>query len=160
MGRVEDDMTDKGAEKGADDERQPGSRRACLQSRLARRERALDLNALLQTSVVFWRGTSGHAYVHTVYSLAGCPSLPPASVLLARQVDGAGRMVLDVFGVANSAPSLNLAEVRHRGALMGANEVHVHFGVPDRRSRQATVADLRTRYVGRGAIGLRAGPAA
>jgi hypothetical protein len=125
------------------------------EERAAWPERARDLDALLAGRTVFWRGTSGYAYVHTVYSLAGCPPLPPCSVLLARQAEGAGRMVLDVFAVSHAAPTLNLADVRQRGALMGANEVHVHFAVPDRRARQSAVADLRTRYIGRGPGGLR-----
>ena len=125
-------------------------------SKVAGRGRCLeqmDIESLFDSAVVFWRGTSGHAYVHTVYTLAGCPPLPPASVLLVdRQADGR-RAILDVIGVGHTASSLNLAEVRQRGAQLGANEVHVHFAHLDVRARQTAVADLRTRYTGHHLIG-------
>jgi hypothetical protein len=114
----------------------------------SRRLEQMDLKSLFDSAIVFWSGTSGYAYVHTVYTLAGCPPLPPASVLLVdRQADG-GRVILDVIGVGHTAPSLNLAEVRQRGAQLGANEVHVHFSELDVRARQTAVADLWTRYTG------------
>jgi hypothetical protein len=108
----------------------------------------MDVESLFDSAIVFWRGTSGHAYVHTVYTLAGCPPLPPASVLLVDNQGGTRRVILDVIGVGHAAPSLNLAEVRQRGAQLGANEVHVHFADLDVRARHTAVADLRTRYTG------------
>jgi hypothetical protein len=108
----------------------------------------MDLESLFDSAIIFWRGTSGHAYVHTVYTLVGCPPLPPASVLLVDRKDDGGRVILDVIGVGHAVPSLNLAQVRQRGAQLGANEVHVHFADLDVRARQTAVADLRTRYTG------------
>jgi len=112
-----------------------------------------ELDRLLDSAIVFWRGTSGHAYVHTVYTLAGCPPLPPAAILLVNKQASDQREILDVIGVGNAAPTLNLAEVRRRGAQLGANEVHVHFIRRDDQARQTAVADLRTRYAGCAAVG-------
>lgn len=112
-----------------------------------------ELARLLESAIVFWRGTSGHAYVHTVYTLAGCPPLPPASIMLVKSSAGARREILDVIGVVHAAPTLNLAEVRRRGAELGADEVHVHFANSDDQARQTAIADLRTRYAGQAAIG-------
>jgi hypothetical protein len=58
-----------------------------------------------------------------------------------------------VIGVADPVETLNLAEVRQRGAKLGANEVHVHFTRNDAAARQTAVADLRTRYKGSEAVG-------
>ncbi len=112
-----------------------------------------ELARLLESAVVVWRGTSGHAYVHTVYTLAGCPPLPPAAIMLVKSRAGRQREILDVIGVGNAAPTLNLAEVRQRGASLGANEVHVHFANHSDQARQTAIADLRTRYAGCAAIG-------
>ncbi len=112
-----------------------------------------ELDRLLDSAIVFWRGTSGYAYVHTVYTLAGCPPLPPAAVLLVNNQASDQREILDVIGVGNAAPTLNLAEVRRRGAQLGANEVHVHFVHRDDQARQTAVADLRTRHAGCAAVG-------
>ena len=78
----------------------------------------------------FWTGASGRRYVHTVYELLECPPLPAANYVLVRRGAGARRKVLSIGRVANSAPSLNLAEIRQRGAVLGANEVHVHLLAP------------------------------
>jgi hypothetical protein len=75
----------------------------------------------------FWTGASGERYVHSVFSLIGCPELPPANiVLVSRDADGR-RQALHIMRVENEAGSLNLAELRHLGANLGAKEVHVHL---------------------------------
>lgn len=112
-----------------------------------------ELEGLLDSAIVFWRGTSGHAYVHAVYTLAGCPPLPPAAVLLVKKGAGDHRKILDVIGVGHAAPTLNLAEVRRRGAQLGASEVHVHFARRDTQARQTAIADLKTRHTGTAAVG-------
>lgn len=59
------------------------------------------------------------------FSLIGCPPIGQGNFVLARrEADGTAK-VLHMGRSANSSPSLNLARVRHLGALMGANEVHV-----------------------------------
>ena len=75
----------------------------------------------------FWRGASGHCYVHSVYSLVECPPLPAANFVLARK-DTRGRTVNLTNGrVSHHAPTLNLAELRQLGAGLGASEVHIHL---------------------------------
>ncbi len=59
------------------------------------------------------------------FSLVECPPIGPGNfVLVQRAADGSAK-VLHMGRSINSSPSLNLARVRHVGALMGANEVHV-----------------------------------
>src|SRR4029079_1425138 len=75
----------------------------------------------------FWTGASGKRYVHSVYDLLECPPMPAVNyVLVRRNVDGRLE-ALSIGRVSNGAPSLNLAEIRHRGAELGAHEVHVHL---------------------------------
>jgi hypothetical protein len=81
----------------------------------------------LSERFMFWRGASGAAYVHTVYSLIGCPEVPPANFVLVRRSADGERRVLKIGRVTDAAPSVNLAELRHVGANLGANEVHVHL---------------------------------
>jgi hypothetical protein len=85
----------------------------------------------------FWSGASGQRYVHTIYSLIECPELPRANYVLVHR-DAAGRCrVLRIGRLAHKAESLNLAEIRHTGAKLGANEVHVHLlGRSDQQRRQ------------------------
>ena len=42
------------------------------------------------TGFSYWTGISGRRYVHTVYSLLGCPVLPEANYVLVHR-DAAGR---------------------------------------------------------------------
>ncbi len=94
----------------------------------------------------FWTGSSGQRYVHSVFSLIGCPELPP-SVYALFHVDASGkRTVLRVGRIEHDAPSLNLAEIRHRGARLGANEVHIHFLAGSERQRRLVELDIRSAH--------------
>ncbi|AHB47591.1 hypothetical protein W911_02875 [Hyphomicrobium nitrativorans NL23] len=91
----------------------------------------------------FWSGASGQRYVHSVYSLLECPEVPVANFLLVRR-DGSGhREVLAIGRLRHGSSSLNLAEIRLRGARLGANEVHVHLLAPSAEERRAVELDLR-----------------
>jgi hypothetical protein len=95
-----------------------------------------------------WRGASGQGYTHNVYSLIDCPPLPPASWILVRR-DGHGRRTaLRVDLGRSDAPTLNLAQVRQRGAQLGANEVHVHFAAASEDERRLVACDLRAGLFG------------
>jgi hypothetical protein len=95
-----------------------------------------------------WRGASGTGYAHSVYSLIGCPPLPPASWVLVRR-DARGRRTALSIGLGLSdAPTLNLAQVRRRGAQLGANEVHVHFETATDDERRLVACDLRAGLFG------------
>lgn len=91
----------------------------------------------------FWCGTSGQQYVHSVFGLIGCPELPRANYLLVRRGASGRRTILRIGRTEHDAASLNLAEIRHRGAKLGANEVHVHFLGADERQRRTIERDLR-----------------
>ncbi len=92
----------------------------------------------------FWTGASGRRYVHTVYSLVECPALPAGNYILVHR-DGAGqRTVLSIGRAIEAAPSLNLAEIRRRGAELGANEVHVHLLASNAKLSQLVEFDLRS----------------
>lgn len=75
----------------------------------------------------FWTGASGARYVHTVYDLLTCPTLPASNYMLIKRETAGNPEILSIGQLKNSATSLNLAEVRRRGAELGATEVHVHL---------------------------------
>jgi hypothetical protein len=90
----------------------------------------------------YWRGASGRRYLHSVYTLVGCPALPRANYILVRRYDD-GRRVPLAFGVTkDDAISLNLAHLRHEGAKRGANEVHIHLLAETPAERADAEADL------------------
>src|SRR5262245_63504124 len=94
----------------------------------------------------FWTGASSRRYVHSVFSLIECPELPPANYVLVKR-DGRGRRkILRIGRTDHDAPSLNLAELRHRGAKLGANEVHVHLLTDSRGQRRLVEMDLRAAH--------------
>jgi hypothetical protein len=82
--------------------------------------------------------------VHTVYELLDCPALPAANYVLVRREPGARRKVLSIGRVSNTAASLNLAEIRQRGAELGADEVHVHLLAETQKLSKLVEFDLRT----------------
>jgi hypothetical protein len=92
----------------------------------------------------FWRGATGERYVHTVFSLLECPELPRSIYILVKRDANERRTVLHVGRADHEANSLNLAEMRFRGASMGANEVHVHFLVEGDRERRLVEFDLQS----------------
>jgi hypothetical protein len=66
-----------------------------------------------------------------------------AGYVLVRR-DECGRCRPLRVGVGQSdAPTLNLAQVRQRGAQAGANEVHVHLGAASEAERRLVACDLR-----------------
>jgi len=92
----------------------------------------------------FWTGASGKRYVHTVYSLFDCPPVAIANYVLVKRSDGGQRAVLAIGHLSNESASLNLAEIRQRGAALGADEVHVHLLATSAQESQAVEFDLRT----------------
>ena len=75
----------------------------------------------------YWRGASGQRYLHSVYSLIGCPALPQANYILVRRHEDGTRTPIAFGETKDDAISLNLAHLRHKGAKLGANEVHIHL---------------------------------
>jgi hypothetical protein len=96
----------------------------------------------------FWRGATGERYVHTVFSLMDCPELPRSIYILVKRDASERRSVLHVGRADHEANSLNLAEMRFRGASVGANEVHVHFLVEGDRERRLVEFDLQSGLMG------------
>lgn len=94
----------------------------------------------------FWAGASGERYVHSVFSLIGCPEIPKAVYLLVRCDSHGRRTVLKVGRVEHEAESLNLAEIRHRGAKLGANQVHLHLLADDEQERRKIELDIRAAH--------------
>jgi hypothetical protein len=109
---------------------------------------ALGVPQDLPSRLHFWRGASAKRYVHTVYSLIECPPLPRAMYLLVRRDKDGQRKVLHVDRARSDAPTLNLAQVRQRGAQLGANEVHVHFLADTEAQRGLVMCDLRAGQFG------------
>lgn len=96
----------------------------------------------------FWTGASGQSYVHTVYSLIECPALPACNYVLVRRDAQGRRHLLAVARACNEAPSLNLAEIRRRGAQQGANEVHVHLLAASAMQSRLIEFDLKSGQLG------------
>ncbi len=92
----------------------------------------------------FWNGASGRRYVHTIYSLVECPAIPSGNYILVHRDEEGRRLVLSIGRVGNAAASLNLAEIRRRGADLGANEVHVHLLAPNAKQSRLIETDLRS----------------
>ncbi|MGQ0673698.1 MAG: hypothetical protein ACT4N2_12595 [Hyphomicrobium sp.] len=104
----------------------------------------------------FWRGASGQRYVHTVYSLIDCPALPASNFVLVRRDKTGRRHVLAIGRLANPAGTLNLAEIRQRGAELGANEVHVHLLAGSAKQSRLVEFDLKTGQADAGPTASRA----
>jgi hypothetical protein len=107
---------------------------------------ALDGAADFAERFHFWTGASGRRYVHTIYSLLDCPEIPAGNYILVRR-EGRSRRVLAVGRVDSAAPSLNLAQLRHVGANLGANEVHVHLLAGSPKQSLMVELDLRSGQV-------------
>ena len=89
-----------------------------------------------------WQLSSGRRLTHTFYSLIGCPAVKAATYLLVRQLADGTRRVLASRRTRSSVPSVNLADIRHAGARLGANEVHLYQGATSDAERSAVAADL------------------
>lgn len=90
----------------------------------------------------YWRGASGHRYLHSVYSLIGCPALPRATYILVRRHKDGSRSPIAFGETRDEAVSLNLAHLRHKGAKLGANEVHIHLLAETAADRAQVEDDL------------------
>ena len=92
----------------------------------------------------FWRGASGDRYVHHIYDLIACPELPASNYVLVGRDAAGRRKVLQVGRAKHASPSLNLAEIRHLGAKLGASEVHVHLLAETDGQRRLVDMDLHS----------------
>lgn len=102
-----------------------------------------EIDAGLAQEFHFWQGLTGRRYVHTVYRLIDCPELPEANYVMVRREADGRRTVLRIGRTTGTAPSLNLAHVRHCAAKLGANEVHVHLLCDTLAGQLAVERDLR-----------------
>jgi hypothetical protein len=98
--------------------------------------------------VCSWLGASGHRYAHSIFSLIDCPPLPKVAYALVRREANGTRKVLHIASGSSEAPTLNLARIRQRGAMLGANEVHVHTLARTDDERRLVVCDLRAGQFG------------
>lgn len=71
----------------------------------------------------FWAGKSGRLYRFTVHSLIECPAPGRGTYILATR-GPAGVKAKYIGAAASRVGTVNLARVRHRGAVLGAAEVH------------------------------------
>jgi len=97
----------------------------------------------------YWRGGSGRRYLHSVYTLIGCPALPRANYILVRRYDNGTRVALGFGQTKDDAVTLNLAHLRHEGAKLGANEVHIHLLAETAEDRADVEADLTAAHMRR-----------
>lgn len=95
----------------------------------------------------FWVGATGKRYVHTIYDLLTCPTLPTSNYMLVKR-DADGEVdVLAIGQLSNESASLNLAEVRRQGARLGATEVHVHLLASGPSEAAQVQSDLQAGYL-------------
>ena len=92
----------------------------------------------------FWTGATGRRYVHTVYSLVECPALASGNYILVHRDELGERKVLAIGSAPHDAASLNLADIRRRGADLGANEVHIHLLAGTSKASKLVEFDLRS----------------
>lgn len=97
----------------------------------------------------YWRGASGARYLHTVFALIDCPQIGKVNYILVHCDRDGTRRPLDIGRTVSDCDSLNLAHMRRRAALLGANEVHIHFLPEAARQRRVVEADLSSRQLGR-----------
>ena len=100
--------------------------------------------AMFEHDFLFWTGASGRRYVHTIYSLIDCPELAKANFILVCRTAEGQRDVLQIGRLEHDAQSLNLAQIRHVGATLGANEVHVHLLGESAAQRTFIELDVRS----------------
>ena len=109
--------------------------------------------AVIEQPYHYWLGVSGERYLHSVYSLRDCPALPKATYIMVRRDNSGTRRPLGIGQTIEDADSLNLAHLRHLGAQLGANEVHLHLLAETAEGRAAVEADLGARQMGRAYAG-------
>ena len=97
----------------------------------------------------YWRGISRRRYLHSVYSLIGCPALPQANYILVRRYDDGRREALAFGQTKDDTATLNLAHLRNEGAKRGANEVHIHLLAATAEARLEVETDLAAAHVER-----------
>ena len=95
----------------------------------------------------YWRGASGKRYLHSVFALVDCPEISKANYILVHCDPHGMRRALDIGQTVEDANSLNLAHLRQRGALIGANEIHLHVLTDTTAGRNAVETDLCLRHL-------------
>ena len=98
-------------------------------------------------NISFWTGASGRRYVHTVFNLMSCPEVPSANYILVRRDASGDATALKVGVVDHPVASLNLAELRHRAARIGASEIHIHLLANRPEARSAVRIDLAANFL-------------
>ncbi len=89
-----------------------------------------------------WTAASGRQVDHAMFSLVGCPATTSAVYILVRHQPDDSRLVLAVRRTRSRHPSLNLARIRHLGAILGANEVHLSEPLANEAELTETTEDL------------------
>ena len=97
----------------------------------------------------YWRGASGTRYLHTVFPLVNCPLMPKVNYILVHCGPDGVRRPLDIGQTISDTDSLNLAQLRHKAARLGANEIHIHFLADTAVERHAAEIDMGARQLGR-----------
>lgn len=90
----------------------------------------------------FWRGASGHRYLHAAYALLACPDLPASNFVLVRRETDQSMAVVMVGSVSRASMSANLATIRQTAAQLGANEVHILTSETTDPKRQLIADDI------------------
>ncbi|MEM7621062.1 MAG: hypothetical protein AAF228_11480 [Pseudomonadota bacterium] len=103
----------------------------------------LNQSGHIQQCFHYWKGASGKRYLHTVYSLLDCPSLPKCNYIMVHHHSDDIKQPLRIGRTVEDASSLNLAYLRQKAAQLGANEIHIHLLANTAGERFLHEMDLR-----------------
>lgn len=89
-----------------------------------------------------WQGLSGRHYTHTIYKLVGCPAPVAANWVLVRRSESGQFEALATGYTRSDVASVNLAEIRHQGARLGASEVHLDYSFDSERENARVASEI------------------
>jgi hypothetical protein len=100
---------------------------------LAEHQRVAAADGVMST----WRTGPRRAPLSFIsYPLLWCPPMPAANFVLTRRERSDKRHVLRIGRVESDTPIYNLAQLRYAGAVLGADEIHVHIPAGGTRARR------------------------
>lgn len=85
----------------------------------------------------YWRGHSGHSYIHSIYARESCPPLPGAVFVAVRRTPS-GRVPLSVGRFPLALDGLRA----FNPAVPACDELHVHLLARDDDGARGVMADL------------------
>lgn len=89
-----------------------------------------------------WHGLSDRRYTHTIYKLVGCPAPVTANWVLVRRSESGHFEALATGYTQSDVASVNLADIRHQAARIGATEVHLDQSFDGERDNARVASEI------------------